>query len=300
MRSKSLFIVFSLVVASLISSSIVSANANTEDNATQVEVNVNGSFVRMDVYPTLYESSLLIPIRTLASLGLSYQWDPSSKSATIENQQGDVLIMKQDSAAAYLNGHEVNMTVPAQNIHGRILVPMRFISESFGYHVQYETIRKIVFITSENYEMDTSTLTQSNVQAARQAAISLPITSDFDTLGFPKRPYDRYRFLKGKADLYLYNDAYTHSIVRIKEGKAVLIAQYVSGARSGFSHTAGHIDDPDVQIFFDYQNKNNLVFFNKEDNNTVTGYYANDTDREPQTFTSPIEVYSDIIQEIPR
>ncbi|AZK44988.1 hypothetical protein [Paenibacillus lentus] len=114
--------------------------------------------------------------------------------------------------------------------------------EALDYKVQYETVRKMVFINSPEYEFDPSLVEQENLQAARKAAIALPITSDFKVLGFPTGANHAYVFISGRADMYKFDDQYTTSFVEIKDGETKLIAQFVSGPRSTFSHKAGNIE----------------------------------------------------------
>ncbi|WP_222860714.1 copper amine oxidase N-terminal domain-containing protein [Paenibacillus antibioticophila] len=146
--------------------------------------------------------SLLIPIRTLTSLGLSNSWDANSRTVTIKNTSGDVLTITPESNIAYKNGKRIEMSVPAQSKHGRVLVPIRFVSESMGYQMHYETIRNIIFVISSEHTLNTDVLDPSDLVSARKAAISLPIVADFKTIGFATRRDVTYRFPEGKADMY--------------------------------------------------------------------------------------------------
>lgn len=131
-----------------------------ESNLSQVEVNVNGDFIPMDVHPIQEGNRLFVPIRTLASLGLSYAWNPNTRITTVKNKNGDYLKIEVNSSTAYKNEKPVKMDAPAKNKDGRVLVPIRFVSESLGYHVQYESIRKIVFIASSDFTFDVNLLQQ--------------------------------------------------------------------------------------------------------------------------------------------
>ncbi|WP_410772519.1 stalk domain-containing protein [Fontibacillus sp. BL9] len=119
-----------------------------EASPNQVEINVNGQSVQTDVPPVLSGQSVLIPIRSLSSLGLTYTWDAASQSAIVHNKERDVLKITVNSRTAYKNGHVLEMTAPALSKEGRVLIPIRFVSESLGYQVRYEAARKIVYITS--------------------------------------------------------------------------------------------------------------------------------------------------------
>ncbi|BBH23760.1 hypothetical protein Back11_51050 [Paenibacillus baekrokdamisoli] len=263
-----------------------------------IEMNVNGQFIVMDVQPVIDKANLLIPIRALSSFGLSYRWDSATQSVTIENTDGDVLKAAVNSKTAYKNGTSSEMTVPVQSKDGRVLVPVRFITENLGCQVQYESIRKMVFITSKDYKFDMNVFEQEDLVAARRAAISIPLTVAFKTLDFPTLKYHSYRFPKGKANTYVFSDAYTNSIVEIKDGKAIVLGQYVIGDRSNFAVKAGNITekntaDPVLAPFI------SGVTFSFESNDTSqTNYHDSETGLNG-SFTSSVKVYSDIIQKVP-
>lgn len=279
--------------------------AATSSNVKWYEINVNGVFVPSDVQPVVSQSSLLIPIRTLASLGLSNSWDANSRTVIIKNTLGDVLTVTLDSNVAFKNGKRIEMSVPAQSSHGRVLVPIRFVSESLGYQVHYETIRNIIFVTSPEHAFDMDVVDQSDLAAARKAAISLPIVTDFKTIGFAAKRGATYRFPEGKADMYEFNDGFTHTVVKIENDKAVAVGQYTIGDRSNILLKAGKItgdstaSDPILEPFW------SAVYFNHDPNTTTTNviYWEVDSttgDKWMKSIeTAAYKVYSDIIQEVP-
>ncbi|MBP7732903.1 MAG: PQQ-binding-like beta-propeller repeat protein [Caldisericia bacterium] len=57
---------------------------------------------------------------------------------TIETDKGIVLELVIDSDKAKLNGKQVALDAPARIINGRTMVPIRFISESFGCKVEWD------------------------------------------------------------------------------------------------------------------------------------------------------------------
>ncbi|WP_245954887.1 stalk domain-containing protein [Fontibacillus phaseoli] len=144
------FIILALGLGVTIQSPISATAAKDikETSAKQVEINVNGESVRTDVSPILSKQSVLIPIRSLSSLGLTYTWDAASQSAIIHNKERDVLKITANSRTAYKNGNVLEMSVPARSQEGRVLVPIRFVTESLGYQVRYEAAGKIVYIVS--------------------------------------------------------------------------------------------------------------------------------------------------------
>ncbi|OAB26804.1 hypothetical protein PMSD_24715 [Paenibacillus macquariensis subsp. defensor] len=247
----------------------------------------------------IVKSNLMIPIRTLSSLGLSYSWDTPSQLATIKNKDGNVLKITVKSRIAYKDGVSSEMPVSVLSKDGRVLVPIRFITENLGYQVQYESIRKMVFITSKDYKINMNVFDQGDLEAARKVAISLPLIANFKTLVFSTFKYHSYRFPNGKANTYMFSDSYTHTIVEIKDGKAYVSAQYVEGDRSNFAYKAGNISgtntaEPVFEPFI-----LNPVYFSLNQKDLTTSSTSYFEGEEYKQSVSSIKVYSDIIQKIP-
>ncbi|OMF20288.1 hypothetical protein BK132_35140 [Paenibacillus sp. FSL H8-0259] len=83
-----------------------------------------------DVPPVIQEQRTLVPIRAVAeALGAEVKWDHATKTATI-TLDGKVLTM---TLGELIEG----MDVPAQAIDGRIMVPLRYVSEALGAYVMW-------------------------------------------------------------------------------------------------------------------------------------------------------------------
>lgn len=262
------------------------------EKSRNIEIVVNGDFIKMDVQPVMNHNHLLIPIRSLSSLGLSYSFNSSTKVTTVKNGDGDYLKISVNSKTAYKNEKPIQMEIPAQNKDGRVLVPIRFITESLGYTVQFESIRKFVFVNSKDYKSDPNLINQNDLQAARKAAIALPIVSNFNTLGTLKGyRLHQYSFPVGKADTYFINDG-IFTFVQIKDGKAIAIGQLLE---SDHSQVAGNVKpfmnmDTDP-IMEPYQN-GNVIFYENGDGTAGAGY-------KDGRIKTKINVYSDVIQKLP-
>lgn len=123
---------------------ILAAPASSPARSTTrpIQVNINGAFISADSSPFIQSGRTMIPIRTLASLGLQYSWDATRHMVTITNSSNDLFEMTQGQSNAYKNGQPVQMDSEANNYNGRIMVPAKFVSEAFGYSVYYEKIRR--------------------------------------------------------------------------------------------------------------------------------------------------------------
>ncbi len=111
-----------------------------------VDVRYNGKFLNYDVPPYIKEGRTMIPVRALGeALGADISYDDATKTAKIA-RDGSVIEITMNSATAYVNGTAYTLDAPAENVQGRIFVPVRFVSEGFGLSVQWEPTTKSVLI----------------------------------------------------------------------------------------------------------------------------------------------------------
>lgn len=116
--------------------------------AQTVRVIVDGSPVFFDQPPVIVGGRTLIPLRgVFEQMGATVQWNPLNNSvfATRGSTQVQLTI---GSRIAFVDGRQVMLDVPPMIVGGRTLVPLRFISESLGAHVQWLPTTRTVFITS--------------------------------------------------------------------------------------------------------------------------------------------------------
>lgn len=271
------------------------AHAAVNYNQRPVEINVNGEFIPLDVHPILENNRLFIPIRSLASLGIHYSF--SSNVVTLKNQNGEYLKITVGSKVAYKGNQKIQMDQAAKNENGRVLVPIRFVSEALGYHVEYEALRQMVFVRSESYHFDMSQITQEDLQATRKAAISLPIKFNFQSFDSPGT-YHVYSFPVGRADTYMLQDGHNTTLVEIENGTATAIGQFDDSDRSKTSGAIlpHFIFDTDP-LFEAHQTKNVLFMDNR--NGTATAIYDDENGKRIEIMTK-LHVYSDIIQNLPK
>ena len=79
----------------------------------------------------------MVAVRMLQDLGAKFAWNQATRTATF-TLNGEVVQVTQDSTTATVNGQAVKMPVAPRNLNGRIMVPVRFISESLGLFVHWQ------------------------------------------------------------------------------------------------------------------------------------------------------------------
>jgi hypothetical protein len=262
-------------------------------------VNVNGKFIATDVSPIIKDGRVLVPIRTLASLGVTYQWDSKSQSALITKGK-DQIKLTANKKEAFKNNRTVQIDVPVQMTQGRILVPIRFVSENFGHKVSYEKLRSILFIQDSNYKVDQESLEAEALQAARQASISLPVQFSFKSLSSLEKPGVNkeytYVFPRGDSSRYMYfnNDwSAGNTVVEIKDGVAKAVWQFTSG--NGLDDIVSSAGQKPSYNYVGWIT--DILMFN-DDKGNISALYKDDKGQQKE-ITAKAKSYIDVIQSIP-
>lgn len=99
-----------------------------------------------DQKPIISENRVLIPLRGLfETIKAEVEWDQAQKKVTVKKGE-DTIVLKANSKVGYKNGEALALDVPAKIINQRIMVPLRFISESLGCEVTWAANAKYVDI----------------------------------------------------------------------------------------------------------------------------------------------------------
>ena len=119
-----------------------------------IAVNLDGSVLTFDVNPTVRNSTTLVPLRAIfEALNANVSWNSQNKDLTATLNGTDTSIyLRQDSTQMRITTagqtREVTLLAPATAANGRILVPLRAISEAFGCNVAWDGTNRTVNITT--------------------------------------------------------------------------------------------------------------------------------------------------------
>ena len=204
-RSISLFAA-AAVTASMFAGAV---HAKAEDKVIKLTIGdpvmtVDGAAVNIDdegSVPVIVNERTLVPIRAIIeAAGGTVGWDGDTATVTL-SYSGSEIELKIDSTAAQLNGMTDELDTAPTIINERTMLPIRYISESFGFHVDWDGDAETVTLTVHPaiLEVGDIKVTEDDVfgfyegvtdeaisEAAellkfRQLAISKGITLDADT-----------------------------------------------------------------------------------------------------------------------
>lgn len=114
--------------------------------AEKIGVRVNNGYIYSDVDPIIVNDRTLVPMRAIFE---AFEADVSydDKTATASAVLGDITIkITEGSNIAYKNDKAVELDVTATIYNDRFVVPVRFISESFGADVKWDDLTQTVMI----------------------------------------------------------------------------------------------------------------------------------------------------------
>lgn len=111
-------------------------NPQPEPPAPQIYLDTG--HLSFDVQPANVNGRLLVPMRVIfEALGASLTWDGATQ--TVKCQKGSIrIVLTVGSRTAFVNGVAVTLDAAPANINGRVLVPLRFISEALGAAVYWD------------------------------------------------------------------------------------------------------------------------------------------------------------------
>jgi hypothetical protein len=114
-----------------------------------ISVVINGNYQIFKQPPVTQNGSTLVPMRAIfEQLGATVQWSDKEQSVTAK-KGNQVIWLKINSKTAKINGSTKTLEVAPQTINGHTMVPLRFVSESLGANVKWDSSTSIITITSQ-------------------------------------------------------------------------------------------------------------------------------------------------------
>lgn len=132
----------SLILAMILLISSVAFAAN------EIRVMLDDEYIKFDVAPQIVNGRTMVPLRAIfEAMGADIEWDgDTSTVAAIKDETVVVAVI--GSKIMYVNDDEKIIDVPPMIVGGRTLVPVRFITEAFGYEVSWDSKNRRVIISS--------------------------------------------------------------------------------------------------------------------------------------------------------
>ncbi|MBQ2941913.1 MAG: copper amine oxidase N-terminal domain-containing protein [Clostridia bacterium] len=159
-----------LLLCFVMTFSLISSFAEEEKDTSKIEISfkvgdstllINGKEVTVETPYIAGEGTTLVPLRVITeAFGAEVLWEGETKTITL-NYPDVTIILQIDNKTAKVNDHTEELPVaPTLSASGVTMVPLRFISETFGAEVGYNEGAITVTKSTDDFGTTVSTLTQ--------------------------------------------------------------------------------------------------------------------------------------------
>lgn len=192
--------------------------------ADEISIHIMGQELKTEDSPQIIDGRTMVPVRAIfEGIGAEVTWDSNTKTikGTRENDTVEMVI---NSDVININGEETTMDASPKIIYGRTYAPARYVAESFGFEVEWDSVNKIVNITSDDIpatymDFEKEEITETATEATTEAVTEV-ITQE----------YEQYSAVYKGNDLYANKDIPAGNYVVIPdENKVAYINIYEYG-----------------------------------------------------------------------
>lgn len=112
---------------------------------------VGGHGVVMPAPAVIVDGRTLVPLRFIGeAFGCDVQWNDAARTAVVR-MASHIIEVPTDKSSAIINGFEAPVQVPARIIDGRTYVPLRFVGESLGAGVDFDSATYKITVAMRAY-----------------------------------------------------------------------------------------------------------------------------------------------------
>ena len=116
----------------------------------EILVYLNDEPINFDQKPIIENGRTLVPMRAIfEALGLDVEWNNAKRRITATDKGGTLIIMTVGDPIMTVNGAISEMDVPPKIVSSRTLVPLRAISEAYNCKVEWDSVNRNIYITTE-------------------------------------------------------------------------------------------------------------------------------------------------------
>ncbi|MBB6733209.1 copper amine oxidase N-terminal domain-containing protein [Cohnella zeiphila] len=258
-----------------------------------LQLTVLGTPVQGDSAPIVVSGRVLVPIRVVTEkLGGTVNWDAAKGTVTASKWSDSVkLTVGQKKAVLVRNGQKpatVSLDAPARLVRDRVYIPLRFVSETFGYGVDWDgataSVRSPFSVNVQNVlasgSLDKARQLMLNLGQLRYKHEPLAVRHDSEYWG------ETFLFPEGEALRYYSITGDTATRIEITDGMAVAVwqahvkeddavAQFLKG-----QWTDARGDNPPIsKVYYSYaaggwgdSHEETVSRIDLQGNSTVLGY----------------------------
>lgn len=157
-------------------------------SASSIGLYIDGREIVCDVAPVIQNDRTLVPVRAVfEAFDAECTWNNSERSVTVLGSKNIILYI--GSKTAYVDGAKKTLDTAPIIRNDRTLVPIRFISETLNYNVEWDNANRNVYITKKTVnKLSSKTFSYSDSSMTVKLSFSSAL-SDYKayTMSSPER-----------------------------------------------------------------------------------------------------------------
>ncbi|MFM9279277.1 copper amine oxidase N-terminal domain-containing protein [Paenibacillus jiagnxiensis] len=196
---------------------------SVQADASSIKVVVNNTTTLSDE-AYISNGATMVPLKTVQTLpGITITWDNKTKTVKMI-RDGQKITLKVGQKDATIGSKKVTLPVASTLKNGRVMVPLRFISDSSGAYVSWNSKSQTAYVAKASEELQKK-YSSNNIAASRGAAIDLPQISnlkEFIPEGVENLNTNFY-FPEGKFDSFFITEMDVISYYKINNDRRELV-----------------------------------------------------------------------------
>ncbi len=151
-----------LIICALLAFPVSGVSAEEAEGKSRIEITfavgdsvikINGADVEVETPFIAGEGTTLVPLRVITeAFGAKVEWIAETRSIRLEYREVNVLLQI-DNQTAQVNDHTETLQVAPMLVNNTTMVPLRFISETFGADVGWDEESRRVSVVKEELEV---------------------------------------------------------------------------------------------------------------------------------------------------
>ena len=240
--------------------------------SNNIKVNLDGRQLNFDVPPMEIDGRVMVPVRVIfEALGASVEWVEEAQAVNAQ-KDGTYITLFLDNTTMYVNGKEKKLDVPAKEIGGRTLVPVRAISEAFGTSVDWDDSEQTVILKNDGKGIKEEVEETKEVKKVDPVKISLNKSDTTILVGYTSTLKYTISPAEAADDIVVWRSTQPTIatvedgvVTGIKAGTAKIVAETSNGLKATCNVTVkykpqeAHVSDDDDDYYYYSPTYNNTT-----------------------------------------
>lgn len=193
--------------------------------AKDIGITVKDKQLKSDSHPILVQGRVLVPLRAVSeSLGASVSWNPHNHTATV-SKSSETLSLTVGKKTAWIEegvnvAYTIPLDVPVHTVNNRVYVPLRFVSEQYGYRVSWSD--NTVSIQSPLTPSGRAKLYKGDLSTSRLIAID----TAYSRAHYEHRPLATSHYHEEYSTTFLFPEGEALRFFMVDGGETITLFEY--------------------------------------------------------------------------